>query len=194
MEVLIQGRTYYVIVTLVASLMLVTPLGAAAQRTMKGQHAIGAGFSASVTDFSDLGLCLNYSQYLLNAYWFAGTSAADNDIRTDKGVLMEYVDCYLGGGYMHRLASTRSRSISLYAGGGAFIGYEFYDPRKDLPANINTNLPTGSFLYGISPRIEAEFFFTRHLALTLGGCFPVSFSSPLVKLRPHLRMGVRVDI
>ena len=194
MKVLIQGRTYHVIVALVTSLMLVTPLGAAAQRTMKGQHAIGARVSASVTDFSDLGLCLNYSQYLLNAYWFAGTSAADNDIRTDKGVLMEYVDCYLGGGYMHRLASTRSRSISLYAGGGAFIGYEFYDPRKDLPANIETNLPTGTFLYGLSPMIEAEFFIIKRLALTLGGCFHLTFSSPLVILRPQLRLGVRFDI
>ena len=161
---------------------------------MKGQHAVGMEISVGIPNITDIGICLNYSQYLLNAYWQVGVYGGNNMIMTDNGHNLKYLDTTINGVYMHRLVATKSRSISLYAGGGAFIGYEFYDPRKDLPANINTNLPTGSFLYGISPRIEAEFFFTRHLALTLGGCFPVSFSSPLVKLRSHLRMGVRVDI
>lgn len=190
----IHSRALFLIVVLTSVLLLATASSAAAQRTMKGQHAVGAEVSADVPNLGDLGLCLNYSQYLLNSYWQVYASAGDNHIQTDRGPLMEYVDCFIGGDFMYRLIATRSRSVSLYAGGGAFIGYEFYDPRKDLPANINTNLPTGSFLYGISPRIEAEFFFTRRLALILGGCFPVSFSSPLVKLRPNMRMGVRVDI
>ena len=81
-----------------------------------------------------------------------------------------------------------------YAGGGAFIGYEFYDPRKDLPANIDTKLPTGNFLYGIFPSIEAAFFVTRQLALTVSSVAMINFSSPLVKLRPQIRMGLKIDI
>ena len=190
----IHSRALFLIVVLTSVLLLATASSAAAQRTMKGQHAVGAEVSADVPNLGDLGLCLNYSQYLLNSYWQVYASAGDNHIQTDRGPLMEYVDCFIGGDFMYRLIATRSRSVSLYAGGGAFIGYEFYDPRKDLPANIETNLPTGTFLYGISPIIEAEFFIIRRLALTLGGCFHLTFSSPLVILRPQLRLGVRFDI
>lgn len=190
----IHSRALFLIVVLTSVLLLATASSAAAQRTMKGQHAVGAEVSADVPNLGDLGLCLNYSQYLLNSYWQVYASAGDNHIQTDRGPLMEYVDCFIGGDFMYRLIATRSRSVSLYAGGGAFIGYEFYDPRKDLPANINTNLPTGSFLYGISPRIEAEFFLTRQMAITLGTSAMVNFSSPLVKLRPQLRIGLRIDI
>ena len=190
----IHSRALFLIVVLTSVLLLATASSAAAQRTMKGQHAVGAEVSADVPNLGDLGLCLNYSQYLLNSYWQVYASAGDNHIQTDRGPLMEYVDCFIGGDFMYRLIATRSRSVSLYAGGGAFIGYEFYDPRKDLPANINTNLPTGSFLYGISPRIEAEFFLTRQMAITLGTSAMVNFSSPLVKLRPQLRVGLRIDI
>lgn len=190
----IHTGTSLLIVALTCFLLAFSPIGASAQRTMKGQHAIGIEVGASMLRLGDLGFGLNYSQYLLNAYWQVGTYASDNSIKTINALDMEYVDCYLQGDYMHRLLCTRSRSISLYGGGGAFIGYEFYDPRRALPANIDIQLPTGNFLYGVNPRIEAEIFIIKRLALTLGGCFPITFSSPLVRLRPQLKMGLRFDI
>ena len=189
-----HGKATLLIAVLTVALMACAPLSAMAQRTMKGQHAGGAEATGCIPRLGDLGLCLNYSQYLLNAYWQVAAYTGNNHIMTSNGIPMEFIDCTIEGGYMHRLVSTRSRSLSLYAGGGAFIGYEFYDPRKDLPANIETNLPTGTFLYGLSPMIEAEFFIIKRLALTLGGCFHLTFSSPLVILRPELRLGVRFDI
>ena len=189
-----HGKATLLIAVLTVALMACAPLSAMAQRTMKGQHAVGAEATGCIPRLGDLGLCLNYSQYLLNAYWQVAAYTGNNHIMTSNGIPMEFIDCTIEGGYMHRLVSTRSRSLSLYAGGGAFIGYEFYDPRKELPATIYTNLPTGNFLYGISPRIEAEFFLTRQMAITLGTSAMVNFSSPLVKLRPQLRIGLRIDI
>lgn len=181
-------------VVLAFVLSLVVSIDATAQRTMKGQHAIGIDVSGRIPNLADIGICLNYSQYLLNAYWQVGAFVGNNQIKTDNGLNLEYIDSALCGGYMHRLIATKSRSICLYAGGGAFIGYEFYDPRKDLPANIDTKLPTGNFLYGIFPSIEAAFFVTRQLALTVSSVAMINFSSPLVKLRPQIRMGLKIDI
>ena len=187
-----QDRVLIIVLAFVLSLVASTD--AMAQRTMKGQHAIGIDVSGRIPNIADIGLCLNYSQYLLNAYWQVGAYAGNNQIKTDNGLNLEYIDSAICGGYMHRLIATKSRSVSLYAGGGAFIGYEFYDPRKDLPATIDTKLPTGNFLYGISPSIEAAFFLTRQLALTVSSVAMINFSSPLVKLRPQIRMGLKIDI
>lgn len=187
-------RSSALVVVLTAVLLFSTPIWSAAQRTMEDQSAVGVELSANIQHLGDLGVCLNYSQYLLEAYWQVNVWAGNNHIAASNGYNMQYVDCCLGGEYMYRLVSTRSRSISLYAGGGAFLGYDFYDPRKELPATIDTKLPKGNFLYGISPHIEAEFFVTRQLALILGGVVLVNFTSPLVMFRPRLKMGLRVDI
>ena len=184
------------ILTIILAIVLATGAStdANAQRTMKGQYAIGIDISGRIPNISDIGLCLHYSQYLLDGYWQVGAYSGNNQIMTSNGLNLKYFDSTISGNYMHRLIATRSRSISLYAGGGAFIGYEFYDPRKELPANIDTKLPTGNFLYGISPSIEAAFFLTRQLALTVCGVAMINFSSPLVKFRPQMRMGLRIDI
>ena len=187
-------RTTVLIVVLTFVLMSCATFSASAQRTMKGQHAVGMEISECIPNITDIGICLNYSQYLLNAYWQVGVYGGNNMIMTDNGHNLKYLDTTINGAYMHRLVATKSRSISLYAGGGAFIGYEFYDPRKELPANIDTKLPTGNFLYGIFPSIEAAFFLTRQLALTVSSVAMINFSSPLVKLRPQIRMGLKVDI
>ena len=189
-----HSRTGVLIVVLTFVLMSCATFSASAQRTMKGQHAVGMEISGGILNITDIGICLNYSQYLLNAYWLVGVYGGNNKIMTDNSHNLKYLDTTINGGYMHRLVATKSRSISLYAGGGAFIGYEFYDPRKELPANIDTKLPTGNFLYGIFPSIEAEFFLTSQLALTVSSVAMINFSSPLVKLRPQIRMGLRVDI
>ena len=95
---------------------------------------------------------------------------------------------------MYRVASTRSRSVNLYIGGGIFLGWEFYDPRKRVPAYINTGLPDGTFIYGVAPAIDSEFFITRTIALTLGARSPISISSKTEILKLHLKAGIKVNI
>ena len=187
-----QDRVLIIVLAFVLSLVASTD--AMAQRTMKGQHAIGIDVSGRIPNIADIGLCLNYSQYLLNAYWQVGAYAGNNQIKTDNGLNLEYIDSAICGGYMHRLIATKSRSICLYAGGGAFIGYEFYDPRKRLPEHIDTRLPVGNFLYGVNAGAEAEFFFIRTVALVVYAELPVNFSSPLSKVRYRVGAGIRINL
>lgn len=189
-----HSRKPFVVIALILTLFMCTIFSADAQRTMKGQHAIGVEAAGYIPNLGNLGVNLNYSQYLLSAYWMIDAFVGSNQINVTGGIPMNFIEYALGGGYMYRLLATRSRSISLYAGGGAFIGYELYDPMKKLPASIDTELPTGNFLYGVSPRIEAEFFVIRQLAITVGTVAMVNFSSPLVMFRPQLRLGLRYDI
>ncbi len=165
-----------------------------AQRTMKGQGILTAGATSGITRMLDMGAEVGYGQYLLRGYWYTAASVASHKIRTSGAYLMRYIDLLGGGGYMHRLVSTRSRSISLYAGGGAFLGYEIYDPAGELPSSISTGLAAGSFLYGISARAEVEFFITGRLAVSASVCAPVNFSSPVTLFRPALLMSLRYNI
>ena len=96
------------------------------------------------------------------------------------------------GDYLFRLVGTRSRSVSLYGGAGAFIGYEAVDPLHRIPGTIQTNLSKGYFLYGLQAKLMAEFFVSRTVALTVDGCVPVNFSSPLRRF--HFDVGVGVKI
>ena len=165
-----------------------------AQRTMKGQGMITTGASSSITRMQDIGAELGYGQYLLRGYWYSAAGVSTHKIRTSGSYLMRFIDFIGGGGYMHRLVSTRSRSISLYAGGGAFLGYEIYDPLKELPSSISTGLAAGSFLYGISARAEVEFFITGRFAIAASLSAPVNFSSPVSLFRPAILMSLRYNI
>ena len=143
---------------------------------------------------SDLGGELCWGRYMLNSCWKvkADLETSSNSLRT--GHTMSSCDISIGGSYMYRLACTRSRNLSFYAGGGAFIGYEFYDPKKRLPGYIDTGLPVGNFLYGISAVSEVEFFFLRTVALVVYAELPVNFSSPLSKVRYRAGAGIRINL
>jgi hypothetical protein len=137
---------------------------------------------------------IEYAQYLIGGYWFVGAQAASHMINTSGSYAMRYIDMLTCGGYMHRLLGTRSRRLNLYCGGGAFLGYEFYDPMGELPSSISTGLAAGSFLYGICARAEAEFFISGRLAITAGFCAPLHFPSPVSIFRPDARIGLRYNI
>lgn len=165
-----------------------------AQRTMNGQGLISAGVESSLLRLSNIGGNVRYGQYLLGGYWQVGASVMKSDVQTNTITQMDFIEVNLCGGYMNRLLATRSRSVCLYAGGDAFLGYEIYDPTDDLPSSIDTGLPSGTFIYGVSPQILAEFFLTGKLALTAGCSLPVNFSSPITKVRPNLTLGLRMNI
>ena len=176
-------------------LLISQPCQAKAQRTMDGQSilAVAAGVISFVHP-GDLSLNICYGQYLLSGYWYSSLSAEHNRMATTASYSIRFIDAYASGGYLHRLLTCRSRIFGLYAGGGAFIGYEFIDPMNEQPSNITTTLPSGCFLYGIVPEIEVEFFFMRKAALTIGADSPIFFSSPLRKIHPCLKFGLRMNI
>lgn len=167
---------------------------AQAQRTMKGQNMLTVSVGTSILRVQDCGAEISFGQYLLGSYWFAEVGAMSHRVATSGHNLMRFMDMLASGGYMHRLVSNRSRSLSLYAGGGAFLGYEIYDPMDELPESISTGLPSGTFLYGISPRILAEVFITGKMALTASCSVPVNFTSPITKARPDLMLGLRLNL
>jgi hypothetical protein len=165
-----------------------------AQRTMSGQNMITLYGFTPFTGSSDLGGELCWGRYQMNSYWKVKADAESSSHRLKTGHTMNACTVTLGSSYMHRLACTRSRNVSLYAGGGVFIGYEIYDPLKKLPKYINTGLPAGNFLYGINANIEGEFFILKRLALVVYAELPVNFSSPLSKVRYRAGAGIRINL
>jgi hypothetical protein len=168
---------------------------ASAQRTMDRQLFVSAEGHVSALNLTNAGGGLSMGQYLLNGQWYCSISSSFNTIGISSGSKLGYIDIYALGGYMYRIISNRSRSLNFYGGGGAFIGYELYDPMKRVPSHLATNLPEGgTFLYGIDPRIEFEVFIIRKVAVTLGFSSPINFSSTLTKVRPKGTLGIRLNL
>ena len=183
-----------VIVLVIIACLLACSQSLSAQRTANGQSMVSISAAPSMLRPQEVGVMLSYGQYLLEGYWTAGAQGGMHTLVISSGTRMRYLDMIFGGGYMHRLVGTRSRRISLYAGGEAFLGFETYDPMSELPSNIDTGLPSGSFLYGIAPQVVAEIFLTGKLALVAGCSSPVNFSSPITMVRPNLIVGLRMNI
>lgn len=183
-----------VVVTVIMVCMHLSMPSAYAQRTMNGQSMITVSAVSSMLRPLDMGTEIGYGQYLLGSFWNVRAEGVIRKVVTSGDTSLKFIDVIFSGGYMYRLVGTRSRNISLYAGGEAFLGFEIYDPMNELPASIDTGLPSGSFLYGITPQFLAEFFLTGKLALVVGCSAPVNFSSPITKVRPNLSLGLRMNI
>ena len=183
-----------VVVTVIMVCMHLSVPSAYAQRTMNGQSMITVSAVSSMLRPLDKGTEIGYGQYLLGSFWNVSAEGVIRKVVTSGDTSLKFIDVIFSGGYMYRLVGTRSRNISLYAGGEAFLGFEIYDPMNELPASIDTGLPSGSFLYGITPQFLAEFFLTGKLALVVGCSAPVNFSSPITKVRPNLSLGLRMNI
>ena len=190
----INTRQKAVIVMDIISCLMMCSQSLSAQRTANRQSMVSMSAVSSLLRPQEVGAAVSYGQYLLEGYWTAGAKGGMHSLVTSSDIRMRFLDMTFSGGYMHRLVCTRSRSISLYAGGEAFLGFETYDPMNELPSNIDTGLPSGSFLYGIAPQVVAEFFLTGKLALVAGCSSPVNFSSPITMVRPNLILGLRMNI
>lgn len=183
-----------VIVMLIIACLMMCSQSLSAQRTANRQSMVSVSAVSSLLRPQEVGAEVSYGQYLLEGYWTASAKGGMHTLVTSSDIRMRYLEVTFCGGYMHRLACTRSRNISLYAGGEAFLGFESYDPMSELPSNIDTGLPSGSFLYGIAPQVVAEIFLTGKLALVAGCSSPVNFSSPITMVRPNLMLGLRMNI
>ena len=183
-----------VIVMLIIACLMMCSQSLSAQRTANRQSMVSVSAVSSLLRPQVVGAEVSYGQYLLEGYWTASAKGGMHTLVTSSDIRMRYLEVTFCGGYMHRLVCTRSRNISLYAGGEAFLGFESYDPMSELPSNIDTGLPSGSFLYGIAPQVVAEIFLTGKLALVAGCSSPVNFSSPITMVRPNLIVGLRMNI
>ena len=167
---------------------------AQAQRTMNDRNLLTGEYAAQFSSVKDFGINLSWGRYLLDGFWNVSASGVSSALQLSTGDRLGLFTLRAEGGYLHRIASTRSRGLNLYAGGNAFIGYEVYDPWDRLPANINTGLGTGAFIYGIRPRLEAEVFITKRLAIVISGSAPLTFGSVSSWLRGDAGVGLRVNI
>ena len=156
---------------------------------MNGQPALR--LDAILTD-SSFGAEAVFSQYTLGGFWEVGLSAKQYGRPTSVAISIYSLNTVAEGAYMFRLVGTKSRSVNLYGGAGVFMGYETVDPMHRIPWTIQTNLKKGYFLYGLQAKLAAEFFVSRTVALTLDGCVPVNFSSPLGKIHCDLGVGVKI--
>ena len=95
---------------------------------------------------------------------------------------------------MFRLAGTRSRSLSLYAGGGALAGVELLDPLGSLPGYVRLSMPASSFLYGLYAQAAVEWFVTTRLALQLQGAVPVSLGSSVRTVNASVGLGLKLNL
>ena len=167
-----------------------------AQRTVNNSLLISADYSFPFgMKGSDFCVDLSCGQYLIDSYWNTGIIGnMYSSLLKPDDESMRYAQVAAFGEYMYRVAATRNRAVNLYLGGGAFIGYEAYDPFTKLPDYIDTGLGNGSFLYGIQAGFSTEFYFYRNVAFLIGGRIPVNFTSPVRKVNYHLSAGIRINL
>ena len=166
-----------------------------AQRTMKGQYhlAAEAAFAADPRIAAE-GAEISFGAYLLDSYVIGWINVTPDFVTLPTDHQLGYIPINVGADYMYRVAATRARSVNLYVGGGVYLGWELYDPFRKVPSYIDTGFGSGTFIYGVAPALESEFFITRTLALTLGARMPVSISSKTEILKLHLKAGIRINI
>lgn len=161
---------------------------ASAQRTMSGQGSLTV--SGAFTGTS-VGAGAFYAQYTLGGFWETGLTGCDYVGRVSTGHRLRYDDVAVAGGYLFRLAATRSRSLNVYAGGGAFMGVELVDPMNGLPAYLDLGVKKVGVLYGVYASAQSEIFVGRRLALVVGGRLPVNFSSRIAHFHWQVGLGLR---
>lgn len=170
-------------------ILMAADVNAQAQRTMKGQSVLGA--EASYNGMS-AGIAADYSQYTLNGFWYVGVCGNDyyGWYAPEKQIRYDHLSAF--GGYLLRLAGTRSRSVNLYGGGEAFIGAELTDPFGELPEQFRAGIEHYRFLYGVAPKILAEFFVSSGFAFTIFGSVPINFSSDNSNFNFNVGAGFRI--
>lgn len=162
---------------------------ATAQRTMAGQGFLSAD---GLYDFENFGAMAEYGQYTLGGFWMVGANGHLYDTATSSEYRLEYTHCYAFGGYMHRLAGTRRRSVNLYGGGGVFMGTEVLDPMSRLPKDTVLGIGRTAFLYGVYAGLSAEFFIVEKVAVMAGALVPLNFSSGIRMLNYDVCLGLKV--
>ena len=137
---------------------------------------------------------ITFGRYMLDSHVKGSISLCPDSRGLSTSHRMGYLPVTVGADWMYRAAETYSRDICLYVGGGIFMGWEIYDPLRRLPRYIDTGLGRSAFIYGVSPKIEAEFFISTTVAIIIGAAMPVAVSSGAEMVRTHIGTGIRINI
>lgn len=176
-------------IQVICGFLCLMPIAAFAQRTTGGQGmiTIEGGFPHTA--------CLSYGMYLPSSMWEAGAALQLRTATLANGEQQPYLPSYAFGNWIYRLAGTSSRSFNIYAGAGAFLGWEFPSHVKALSVSEAQNgSGSGTFLYGINAKVQAEIFFSKRFALIISGNAPVNFSSTYSLFQPCGCFGFRIDL
>ena len=213
---------YWAFLPVVLALLLFSP-DAAAQRTAKGSMAVGLSAVSAPAD--GWGGRLTYNAYNLPGIWDGslevchlspGITTMSVIPATEEGKEDETVygnakaSCLrytVQGGYLARLVANRSRSVSLYGGGGAILGVGSFTCAEDGWAWINsrydkkfdaTESTHSYFMYGVYAKLEFEWFFAPTVAADLTLLAPLTFSDSAFRkitglCRPEVSLGIKVN-
>lgn len=193
----ITGRRAFLLAALLAALSF--SVDAHAQRTMNGQFFMGA------EGRWPLGADIGVGQYLQWGYWHAGITADRLSRSLSAGqdgdrVSLEFWHPMAEGGLMARIVATRSRSLSLYAGGTGTLGVEFYDPFRKVPSGVVVVLPSGGspvsrkFIFGFCPRLEMEWYLGARTAIVIAARAPMAFGSQMRWISADASLGLRINM
>lgn len=174
-----KSRKKFAVVSAVLALLFCHD--ADAQRHIIGQHVVSVDgmFYHQFGGGISWGRCDRLGRTVYGANFYSGppepyTVTVERKVETDQGV-KEYdedvtydvvsYDIYASGGYVFRVLSSRSRSLSLWVGGTIDTGARVHG--SDLHGEGSDQIPTVKHIFGVTPRVELEYFPHRSFALTL---------------------------
>ena len=175
--------------TILTSLLFITT--ASAQRTQSGQPSLRV---SSLYNGLFVGAEAFYEQYTLSGYWQTGVSGNLYKANLSSGDTLDYLHVIAEGGFLFRLAGTRSRSLNLYAGGGALAGVELLDPFSSLPEHIALSQKQIAFIYGVYAQGVLEWFVARKFAILLQASSPLTFGSGIRVVNGNVGIGLKLNL
>ena len=167
-------------------------LSASAQRTLPLQKSVSVSCLSLGTS-----LCAEVSlgSYTSSGIWEIGVDGKVGQVAlSPTEVKLQFLQTTLGASYLHRLLSTRSRSVSFYGGGGVLAGLESLDPFGLLPSQVELNMGKHNFLGGVFIESQMELFLSRKTAILLGLKIPGYFTSKVQYFAPVGKIGLRVNL
>lgn len=197
------GITRAILVHLTAAALMLLPLGARAQRTMRGQWYAGAAATSTLSPKAGSypGFGIEAGRYTMTARWSAS-------IRGIVPAGSDFGSLTASGAWMYRAAATSNRALNLYCGGGAFLGVDFdevngavreviSDGGTDSSATWSQgddgSVRHSSFTYGLEPTAELELFITRKAALVAVASLPIRLLTRQETLSLRASAGVRIN-
>jgi len=184
------------IISVLFVVAVVAPLNnAQAQRTAYKQVFLSGNFG---TTFTSVGAECFVGSYQLDGFWSFGTSVMNRCRReTNTGGIVSFLRTEFPFTYTYRVYNTTNRSLNIYIGGDAFLGFEVMDPFHQLSDEVrsavaNSGYRRSSFLYGLSPRGEVEFFPVDFPAAIVAAVrAPVTFGTSLETFGVEVLVGLR---
>ena len=164
-----------------------------AQRCLPGSSFIKGELVCTLSYNDGFGGSIGYGSFLNNSYWAGNFGMENRNALLSSGDRMDYTHFYVAGEWMYQVWTTRSRSLGIYFGAGAFVGYESYDTFNRLPVYYDYGIGKGAFLYGIYPAAECSLYVYNRLSVFGRFELPVQFAAPTGWVKYHLGLGLRYD-